>query len=90
MLPYDDALTSIMQAVQALTPCELLTADAGGLVLAEDAHAHWDMPRCDNSAMDGYAIAGYSSTQDVPLAIIGASYAGHPFPASVPAGKAIR
>lgn len=90
MLPYKDALSSVLETVQPLTPCEILTADAGGLVLAEAVEAHWDMPRCDNSAMDGYAIAGESSAEDSPLEIIGASYAGHPFSGTVPAGQSIR
>lgn len=95
MLPYKDALSSVLETVQLLSPCEILTADAGGLVLAEAVEAHWDMPRCDNSAMDGYAIAGESSAGgsgagDSPLEIIGASYAGHPFTGTVPAGKSIR
>ena len=90
MLSYNDALLSILETVQPLTPCEILTANAGGLVLAEAVKAHWDMPRCDNSAMDGYAIAGRSSAGDFPLEIIGASYAGHPFSGTVPAGQSIR
>ena len=90
MLPYKDALNSVLETVQPLTPCEILTADAGGLVLAEAVKAYWDMPRCDNSAMDGYAISARSSATDSPLEIIGASYAGHPFFSTVPAGKSIR
>ncbi len=95
MLPYKDALNSVLETVQSLTPCEILTADAGGLILAEAVKAHWDMPRCDNSAMDGYAIAGESSAEGSnamppPLEIIGASYAGHPFFETVPAGQSIR
>ncbi len=40
MLPYKDALNSVLETVQPLTPCEILTADAGGLVLAE-AEISW-------------------------------------------------
>jgi molybdopterin molybdotransferase len=90
MLPFNNALLSILETVQPLTPCEISTAEAGGLVLAEAAKAHWDMPGCDNSAMDGYAIAGRSSAMNSPLEIIGASYAGHSFSGTVPAGKSIR
>ncbi len=90
MLPYDEALQIVLKTVQPLTPCEIPTADAGGLVLAESAHAQWDMPLCDNSAMDGYAIAGQSSVSDSPLQIIGASYAGHPLSETIPTGQSIR
>jgi len=90
MLPYDDALQAVLKTVQPLNPCEISTTDAGGLVLAEIARAQWDMPRCDNSAMDGYAISGQSIALDSPLEIIGAAYAGHPLAETVPTGHAIR
>ena len=90
MLSYDEALLSILETVQPLTPCEIATADAGGLVLAEDAEAHWDMPRCDNSAMDGFAIAGRSSAMGSLLDVIGASYAGDPFSGTVASGQSTR
>ncbi len=90
MLPYDEALQIVLNTVKPLTPCEMPTADAGGLVLAEDALAQWDMPLCDNSAMDGYAIAGESYTPGSPLEIIGASYAGHPLSGTILAGQSIR
>lgn len=90
MLPYEDALQAVLKRVQPLKPCEISTVDAGGLILAEGAKAHWDMPRCDNSAMDGYAVSGQSSALKSPLEIIGASYAGHPFSGTVPTGQSIR
>ena len=90
MLTYDKALQAVLNRVQPLAPCETATVDAAGLVLAEDAQAQWDMPSFDNSAMDGYTLNGQAYALDTPLDIIGASYAGHPFTATVPLGKAIR
>lgn len=59
-------------------------------MLAEPATARWDMPRFDNSAMDGFAICGIPDPADDPLAVVGTSFAGHPFPGAVQPGEAVR
>jgi molybdopterin molybdotransferase len=46
------------------------------------------MPRADNSAMDGFAVASASATGR--LVIIGTAYAGHPFVGTVGPGSAVR
>jgi molybdopterin molybdotransferase len=56
-MPLDDALARLMGAVQACTDTESLsTLDADGRVLAQNLVAELQVPPCDNSAMDGYAV----------------------------------
>lgn len=64
-------------------------ADAHNRVLAEDVTARHDAPRCDTSAMDGYAVAEGVSQGD-RLIIIGTSAAGAGFSGAVGAGEAVR
>jgi molybdopterin molybdotransferase len=90
MITYDEALQRVLNAVSPLPPVELALEEAAGLALAAPATARWDMPRCDNSAMDGFAIASNPKKNDAVFEIIGASYAGHPFNGEVQQGKAIR
>ncbi|MBE0574702.1 MAG: molybdopterin molybdotransferase MoeA [Desulfuromonadales bacterium] len=89
MISYDDALQRIMDSVTPLPPIHVLLDDAPGHVLALPAKSRWDMPRFDNSAMDGFALAGLPEKTDVGLAIVGASYAGHPFPGKLYPGQAV-
>lgn len=90
MLPYEDALLKVLETVQPLPACQWPTAEAAGRVLAEAVTAQWDMPRCHNSAMDGYAINAHSSSQNSALEIVGSSFAGQPFHGCVAEGQAIR
>jgi molybdopterin molybdotransferase len=90
MISYDQALASVLAAVSALPPVVSPLTEAAGLVLAEPAKACWDMPRWDNSAMDGFACAAVSLAAAQRLQIVGAAYAGHPFSDRVQPGEAIR
>jgi len=90
MISYEEALQKVLDAVSPLAPLEKPLADAAGLVLAAPAIARWDMPRCDNSAMDGFAIFGGPEKTETDFAIIGNSYAGHPFSDRVLPGQATR
>lgn len=88
MLGYEEALEKILDCVTSLPPVEIALDEAGCLVLAEPVIARWDMPRTDNSAMDGFAVAAAGTCGT--LAIAGAAYAGHPFLETVPVGSAVR
>jgi molybdopterin molybdotransferase len=88
MLSYEEALAKILATVTPLTPVGMSLDEAGGLVLAEAVTARWDMPRADNSAMDGFAVSSGKATGLLP--IVGAAYAGHPFSGTVAAGNAVR
>jgi len=90
MISYEEALQKVLDAVSPLAPLEEALADAAGLVLAAPAIARWDMPRCDNSAMDGFAISGVPEKTEKGFAIIGNSYAGHSFSDRVLPGQATR
>lgn len=46
----------VIRALPRPRHVEVATADAHGLVLAEDAHAAVDLPAFTNSAMDGWAV----------------------------------
>ena len=65
-----------------LAKCSLLPAEsvplfeAAGRVLAEEIRAPWDMPRWDNSAMDGFAVRAEDCGPSKPLLIEGYIPAG--------------
>lgn len=90
MISYDEALQQVLENVSPLPPVEVCLNDALGLVLASQVTARWDMPRCDNSAMDGFAVANIIKTSDVGLTIVGSSFAGHPYSKEVNPGDAVR
>jgi molybdopterin molybdotransferase len=89
MISYDNALQQVMDSLTPLPPIDVPLKEAPGHVLAFPASSCWDMPRCDNSAMDGFAIAGLPETTEAGLAIVGASYAGHPFSGELHPGQAV-
>jgi molybdopterin molybdotransferase len=88
MLSYDQALQQVLETVATLPPRNLPLTEAIGLVLAAPANACWDMPRSDNSAMDGFALATPTGT-GTSYRIIGTAYAGHPFSERLAPGEAI-
>jgi len=90
MISYDEAIATVLAHVQRLTPIELPLLEAQGLVLASPALACWDMPRWDNSAMDGFAFSAASATTLTTLPIVGQSFAGHPLEGQLKPGDAIR
>lgn len=64
-------------------------------ILAETVVARWDLPRFDNSAMDGYAVraadlAAATASAPVTLPIAGDAQAGVAEPPAIPARAAIR
>ncbi len=90
MITYDEALQRVIESIPALEPRETSLHEASGLVLAKPAKSLWQMPRWDNSAMDGFATSGVPENIKSGLEIVGASYAGHPFLGSVGPGEAVR
>jgi len=65
--------------------------DAVGRVLAEEVIAPWDMPLCDNSAMDGFAVrAADCAAIPVTLKVTGYIPAGGAVTHAVEPGCAIR
>jgi molybdopterin molybdotransferase len=90
MISYDEALQSVVESISPLAPREVSLDEASGLVLAKPAKALWQMPRWDNSAMDGFAIHGVPANIETGHTIVGASYAGHLFSGTVKHGEAVR
>lgn len=58
MISYANAFEHILQACQPLPSECVPLARAVGRVLAQDVHSDADLPPFDNSAMDGFALAG--------------------------------
>ncbi len=90
MLNYDQALQQVLENVAPLAAQILPLADAIGLATAESVSAKWDMPRWDNSAMDGFAVAAEQTDCSAALTVVGSSFAGHPFADELQPGEAIQ
>ena len=57
LMPVDDALAAILANVQPVVEVEVVPVlQALGRVLAADQRSTINVPPCDNSAMDGYAL----------------------------------
>jgi molybdopterin molybdotransferase len=88
MATYDEARGLILDHITALGTEYVGILDALGRVVAEGIVAPWDMPGCDNSAMDGYAVRSQDCQQAVRLRITGYVAAGSTAPASLEEGCA--
>jgi molybdopterin molybdotransferase len=91
----DQHLTDILDTVAAIQPLDLQLLDAHGCILAEPVVADVDLPRFDNSSMDGYAVrlADVSSAGDdapVQLPVVGDIAAGSPPTYTVQPGMSVR
>jgi len=76
MPTLDEALRLILDRAKPLGTESVELIDSMGLVTAEDLVAPWDMPLCDNSAMDGYAVRVADCNGSVRLRVIGFIPAG--------------
>ncbi|NJD90028.1 MAG: molybdopterin molybdotransferase MoeA, partial [Geobacter sp.] len=91
MPTFAEARKLICDSVTPLGIERVSLIDAVGRVIAEDITAPWDMPLCDNSAMDGYAVRAADCTAgSVSLKVIGYIPAGGEICCVVLAGCAIR
>lgn len=90
MLTYQQALEQIIAAVTPLEAQELPLQEAHGQILAAPALSRWEMPRWDNSAMDGFAIAAESLSAPGQIRVVGQAFAGHPFNPKLQPGEAIQ
>ena len=93
MISVADAQNQILRAVAAVTPAEIVPiTEALGRVLAAAGRAPCDVPPTDNSAVDGYAVAG----DDVPergtrdLTVVADLPAGAVFEGALARGHAVR
>jgi molybdopterin molybdotransferase len=73
---FESARAMILECVVALPHEAVSLLDVVGRVLAEDIRAPWDMPRWDNSAMDGFAVRAEDCVSGQPLTVDGYLPAG--------------
>ena len=91
MPSFEDARRIILDSVAPLGVERVELLESTGRVIAEDVVAPWNMPFCDNSAMDGYAVrAGDCAAIPAVLKITGYIPAGGDITGPVEPGCAIR
>ena len=95
MISVEEALQKILSYTSVLDPEEKPILQCLGQVLDEDVYSTIDVPPCDNSAMDGYAVraadvANASETTPVVLNVIGEVKAGSVTKRAVASGTVIR
>jgi molybdopterin molybdotransferase len=91
-LSVEQARAAIRGSIIPISATELSSLRAAlGRVLAQDIISPMDVPAADNSAMDGYALAGALLDSDTPcrLKIVGGAFAGRPFSGSIGPGECI-
>src|SRR5688572_28112600 len=95
MIELEDALNRILSSVQPLEHETVALTEAAERVLAEPIMSPVDLPRFDNSAMDGYAVraadlAGASAERPASLQVRGKVAAGGLFAGNVAPGTCVR
>ncbi|BCR03292.1 molybdopterin molybdenumtransferase MoeA [Desulfuromonas versatilis] len=73
---FEQARTLILENVAPLGTERVSLLEAAGRILAETVTAPWDMPRYDNSAMDGYAVRAADCAPGAELVLTGYIPAG--------------
>ncbi len=91
LVSVDDHLARILSTVQPLPDFQQPLMDSLGLACSEDVVAPLDLPRFDNSAMDGYAVraaevAGAAPDSPVVLPVSGEIGAGQVSLRTLPPG----
>ena len=90
MVAFEHARQLILEHITPLGSEPVKLLDALGRVLAEDVLAPWDMPLCNNTAMDGYAVRTADCQQAAELRITGYVPAGEVPSAPVEPGCAVK
>jgi len=65
LTPVQDVAAFVLAAMRAVAPRDVALLEAAGLVVAEDVVAGAELPRFDNSAMDGYAVRAAPAAENV-------------------------
>lgn len=91
MISFDEAVELVRSVATPLGTETVTICDAAGRVLARPVIARIDSPRCDVSAMDGYAVRE-EDLRDFPvsLQVVGGSFAGRGWEGSVAPGTCVR
>jgi molybdopterin molybdotransferase len=91
MIGFDEAIELIRSVAAPLGTETVALADAAGRVLASAVLAAIDSPRCDVSAMDGYAVHEADLAQlPARLKVVGESFPGSGWDGSVGEGECVR
>ncbi|HUS21168.1 MAG TPA: gephyrin-like molybdotransferase Glp [Aeromicrobium sp.] len=95
LITVEDHLERILRALGPLEAYDQPVVESLGLPLHENLIAPIDLPRFDNSAMDGYAlraedVAGASTNSPVTLPVVGEIHAGGSKPFAISAGTAVK
>ncbi|MET0468029.1 MAG: gephyrin-like molybdotransferase Glp [Aeromicrobium sp.] len=95
VLTVEDHLEKILRGIGPLAAYDQPLVESLGLPLHEAFVATMDLPRFDNSAMDGYAVraqdvAEATSDQPVTLPVVGEISAGSARPFAISAGTAVK
>jgi len=90
MPSFEQARSTILQHVAPLGIERISLFEAGGRIIAENITAPWNMPRWDNSAMDGFAVRLADWQQSASLPVQGYIPAGGTAEQPIAPGTAIR
>ncbi len=90
MITEDDALDRILASVAPLTPESVPITEALARFSAGDVLSPADLPRFDQSAMDGYAVRAADARPSAVLHVTGEQPAGLDHGLKVGAGAAVR
>jgi molybdopterin molybdotransferase len=91
MITVDQALSIVLQRIEALGLETVPLERALGRVLRESIYADMDLPPFDRARMDGYAVRSSDvATVPVTLRLIGEIAAGASFAGKVNAGEAVK
>ena len=90
MPSFEEARRLILDRVTPLAFEAVELLESLGRVIAEDIVAPWNLPSCDNSAMDGYAVRSADCRQPASLRITGYVPAGAMATGPIDAGCAIK
>ncbi len=91
MISFDEAVTRIVEHAHPLDREEILLDRAHRRILAEPVVASMSTPASNISAMDGIAVRDADlSLTPATLHIVGASFAGEPWPGEIHPGECVR
>ncbi|MEE9303795.1 MAG: bifunctional molybdopterin-guanine dinucleotide biosynthesis adaptor protein MobB/molybdopterin molybdotransferase MoeA [Thiotrichaceae bacterium] len=91
-ITVEEARANILDNITPITGTEKISIrECLNRVLAEDILSPIEVPGHNNSAMDGYALAGNDLPNEAkPYQIIGTAFAGTPFTETCEAGQVVR
>ncbi|MCK5855595.1 MAG: molybdopterin molybdotransferase MoeA, partial [Sulfurovaceae bacterium] len=88
MISINEALEIIYKTVNPKSTHIVPIEESIGSIVARDYHASFDLPRFDNSAMDGYAIKLIDAGKEVTVKEI--TYAGDPAEETFTQGEVVK